>query len=88
MCEAHDFHEFTWQYLNLFQHHCYVIARVPRVNYPDHGTKQVNMLWTCAGSRDTLLFEQAAITLVQEYRKCPCWLRPATPGPVTRDFGG
>ncbi|CAO0824454.1 hypothetical protein DFAR_650002 [Desulfarculales bacterium] len=27
-------------YLNLFQHHCYVTARVPQVDYcPDHGTK-------------------------------------------------
>ncbi|CAO0820584.1 hypothetical protein DFAR_1710001 [Desulfarculales bacterium] len=37
MCKTHDFHEFTWRYLNLFQHHCYVTARGPRVDYPDHG---------------------------------------------------
>ncbi|CAO0820748.1 hypothetical protein DFAR_1860032 [Desulfarculales bacterium] len=37
--KAHDFHEFTWPHLNLFQHHCYVTARMPRVDYPDHGTK-------------------------------------------------
>ncbi|CAO0823839.1 hypothetical protein DFAR_3960012 [Desulfarculales bacterium] len=31
-CKAHDFREFTWRHLNFFQHHCYVTARVPRVN--------------------------------------------------------
>ncbi|CAO0824772.1 hypothetical protein DFAR_910015 [Desulfarculales bacterium] len=27
LCTAHNFHEFTWRHLSLFQHHCYVIAR-------------------------------------------------------------
>ena len=35
---------------------------------PDHGTKQVKMPWTREGSRFTLLFEQAAMTLVREMR--------------------
>ncbi|CAO0822416.1 hypothetical protein DFAR_3000025 [Desulfarculales bacterium] len=64
--EAHDFHELTWRHLNLFQYHCYVTSRAPRVDCPDHGTKQVEMPWTSEGSRLTLLFEQAATTLVQE----------------------
>ncbi|CAO0822255.1 hypothetical protein DFAR_2910029 [Desulfarculales bacterium] len=25
-------------------YHCYITARVPRVNCPDHGTKQVKIL--------------------------------------------
>ncbi|CAO0821450.1 hypothetical protein DFAR_2340003 [Desulfarculales bacterium] len=33
---------------------------------PDHGTKQVKMPWTRECSRFTLLFEQAAMTLVRE----------------------
>ena len=66
LCKAHDFHEYTWRHLNLFQHHCYVTARVPRVDCPDHGTKQVQVPWTREGSRFTLLFEQAAMTLVWE----------------------
>ncbi|CAO0823758.1 transposase [Desulfarculales bacterium] len=33
---------------------------------PDHGTKQVKIPWTREGSRFTLLFEQAATTLVRE----------------------
>ncbi|CAO0824680.1 transposase [Desulfarculales bacterium] len=66
LCKAHDFHEFTWPHLNLFQHHCYVTARVPRVDCPDHGTKQAKRPWTREGSRFNLLFEQAAMTLVRE----------------------
>ncbi|CAO0823352.1 hypothetical protein DFAR_3670009 [Desulfarculales bacterium] len=67
LCKAHDFHEFAWRHLNLFQHHCYVTAQVPRMDCPDHGTKQVKTpSWTRKGSRLTLLFEQAAMTLVRE----------------------
>ncbi|CAO0820247.1 hypothetical protein DFAR_1460003 [Desulfarculales bacterium] len=56
--QGHDFHELTWRYINFFQHHCYVTVRVLWVYSPDHGTKE--------GSRFTLLFEQAAVTLVRE----------------------
>ena len=66
LCKAHDFKEFTWRHLNLFQHHCYVTARLPRVDCPDHGTKRINAPWAREGSRFTLLFEQAAMTLVRE----------------------
>ncbi|CAO0824541.1 hypothetical protein DFAR_710004 [Desulfarculales bacterium] len=43
LCKAHDFHSLTWRHLNFSQHHCYVTARVPRVDCPDHGPKQVKM---------------------------------------------
>jgi transposase len=66
LCKAHDFKEFTWRHLNLFQHHCYVTARLPRVDCPDHGTKRINAPWAREGSRFTLLFEQAAMTLARE----------------------
>jgi transposase len=66
LCKAHDFKEFTWRHLNLFQHHCYVTARLPRVDCPDHGIKRINAPWAREGSRFTLLFEQAAMTLVRE----------------------
>ncbi|CAO0821217.1 hypothetical protein DFAR_2210025 [Desulfarculales bacterium] len=56
LCKVHDFHKFTWRHLNFFQHHCYVTARVPRVDCPDHGTKQVKMPLTSQGSRFPLLF--------------------------------
>lgn len=65
-CKAHDFESFTWRHLNFFQHHCFVTARVPRVDCPDHGIKRVLVPWARAGSRFTLLFEQAALLLVRE----------------------
>src|ERR1700674_1752330 len=54
-CKAHDFASFTWQHLNFFQHHCFITARVPRVDCPDHGVKRVTVPWARADSRFTLL---------------------------------
>src|SRR3989304_5105846 len=42
-CKAHDFDSFTWQHLNFFQHHCFITARVPRVDCPDHGGKRAGV---------------------------------------------
>ncbi|CAO0822272.1 transposase [Desulfarculales bacterium] len=47
-------------------YHCYITARVPRMDCPDHGSKQVKMPWTREVSRFTLLLEQAAMILVRE----------------------
>jgi hypothetical protein len=65
-CKAHDFASFTWQHLNFFQHHCFITARVPRVDCPDHGVKRVTVPWARVDSRFTLLFEQAALILARE----------------------
>ena len=65
-CSAHDFQDKTWRHLNFFQHHCYVHASVPRVKCPEHGVRQVEVPWARKGSAFTLLFEQAALTLVRE----------------------
>jgi len=65
-CKAHDFASFTWQHLNFFQHHCFITARVPRIECPDHGVKRVTVPWARPGSRFTQLFEQAALVLVRE----------------------
>jgi transposase len=65
-CKAHDFESFTWQHLNFFQHHCFITARVPRVECPEHGVRRVAVPWARPGSRFTLLFEQAAMVLVRE----------------------
>jgi transposase len=53
-------------YPNFFQHHCFITARVPRVECETHGIKRVVVPWARPGSRFTLLFEQAAIVLVRE----------------------
>ncbi|EKD98675.1 MAG: hypothetical protein ACD_23C00315G0001, partial [uncultured bacterium] len=66
LCKARDFQEFTWRHLNIFQYHCYVTGRMPRVDCPDHGTRRIKAPWAREGSRFTLLFEQAALTLVRE----------------------
>src|SRR3546814_1092835 len=60
-CKAHDFGEFRWRHLNFFQHHCYITARVPRTDCPEHGVKRVRVPWAREGSGFTLLFEQAAL---------------------------
>jgi transposase len=65
-CKAHDFESFTWQHLNFFQHPCFITARVPRVECPEHGVKRTPAPWARPGSRFTLLFEQAAMVLVRE----------------------
>lgn len=65
-CKAHDFASFTWRHLNFFQHHCFITARVPRVDCPAHGVKRVTVPWVRPGSRFTLLFEQAALILARE----------------------
>jgi len=63
---AHDFREKVWRHLNFFQHHCYVHASVPRIRCPKHGVKQISVPWARKGSAFTLLFEQAALTLIRE----------------------
>ena len=65
-CAAHDFQEKRWRHLNFFQHHCYIHASVPRVKCSEHGVKLVEVPWARKGSAFTLLFEQAALTLVRE----------------------
>jgi len=65
-CKAYDFKEFTWRHLNFFQHHCYLTARLPRINCPEHGIRRVEAPWAREGSRFTLLFEQVVMSLVRE----------------------
>ena len=65
-CPAHDFKDLTWRHLNFFQHHCYIAAQVPRTRCEEHGVRRVNVPWAREGSKFTLLFEQALMTLVRE----------------------
>src|SRR5690554_1619979 len=65
-CPAHDFSNKTWRHLNFFQHHCHLHARVPRTKCPEHGVKRIEVPWARPGSDFTLLFEQAAMSLVKE----------------------
>lgn len=66
LAKPHDWKETIWQHLNFFQHHCFIKARVPRVSCPEHGVLRVHVPWARPDSGFTVLFEQAALTLVRE----------------------
>ena len=69
--KAHDWKEDNWRHLNFFQHHCYITARVPRVDCPEHGVLRIHVPWARPGSGFTLLFEQVALLLVREMPVAP-----------------
>jgi len=65
-CPVHDTRERTWRHLDFFQHQAFLTAKVPRIQCPTHGTKQVAVPWARAGSGFTLLFEALALLLAGE----------------------
>jgi transposase len=66
LCKPHDCKDLTWRHLNFFQHACFISARVPRTDCPDHGVLRINVPWARPDSGFTLLFEQAALLLMRE----------------------
>lgn len=66
MCKAHDFLEMTWRHMDFFQHHCYLKARVPRIDCPKHGIHRIKVPWARKGSGFTLCFEQIVMSLARE----------------------
>jgi len=64
--KPHDWKEDTWRHLNFFQHHCYITARIPRVDCAEHGVLRIKVPWARPESGFTLLFEQAALVLMRE----------------------
>jgi transposase len=65
-CTAYDTTEKTWRHLNFFQHQAFLHARLPRVECPEHGVKQVEVPWARRGSGFTLLFEALVLTLAKQ----------------------
>lgn len=65
-CKPHDWKEMSWRHLNFFQHACFVSTRVPRTDCPDHGVLRIHVPWARPDSGFTLLFEQAALSLMRE----------------------
>jgi transposase len=65
-CRVHDSESHTWRHLNFFEHEAYLIARVPRVICPQHGTRQVQLPWARERSDFTLLFEALVMAMVKE----------------------
>ncbi len=65
-CPAHDFKALRWRHLNVFQHHCLLTAKVPRIPCPAHGVKRIVVPGARKDSHVTLLFEQVVMSLVRE----------------------
>lgn len=56
--------ERQWRHLDSCQFTTLLHARIPRVNCPQHGVKQVQVPWAAKGSRFTILFERFAIQVL------------------------
>lgn len=70
----HDHQERSWRHLDTCQFKTWVHARVPRLNCPTHGIKQLMVPWAEPGSQFTALFEALAID----------WLKQATVSAVAK----
>jgi transposase len=62
----HDHQERSWRHLDTCQFKTFVHARVPRLNCPTHGIKQIRVSWAEPGSRFTALFEALAIDWLKQ----------------------
>lgn len=58
--------ERIWRHLDSCQFKTFLHARVPRVECPNHGIKQVKVPWAGEKSRFTLLFERLAIDVLKQ----------------------
>ena len=70
-CPVHDTVEKTWRHLDFFEHQAYLIARVPRVDCPEHGVHLVAVPWSRPGSGFTLLMEMAMLTFAKQMPIAP-----------------
>jgi transposase len=64
-CRDHA-EERVWRHLDTCQYQTFLHARVPRVDCPTHGVRQVRVPWAEARSRFTLLMERLIIDLIQQ----------------------
>lgn len=58
--------ERTWRHLDTCQFATHLHARVPRVQCPTHGVRQVAVPWAAPRSRFTLLMERLVIDVIQQ----------------------
>lgn len=66
-CGLHDHdEERVWRHLDSCQFLTFLHARVPRVQCPEHGVRQVRVSWAEPRSRFTVLFERLAIDVLLE----------------------
>jgi transposase len=62
----HEWEERRWRHLDSCQFKTIIVARVPRVACPEHGTQTVAVPWAEKFGRFTRFFERLAIDLMQE----------------------
>lgn len=62
----HDHRERVWRHLDTFQYKTLLHARVPRLDCPTHGVKQIQVPWSEDSSRFTALFEVLAINWMKQ----------------------
>ena len=60
----HDTERRRWRHLDSCQFKTYLVADVPRVKCPDHGTQTVKVPWAEPRGRFTALFERFAIDVL------------------------
>ena len=62
----HDHRERVWRHMDTFQYRTLLHARVPRLNCPTHGIRQLRVPWAEDSSRFTALFEAFAIDWMKQ----------------------
>jgi transposase len=62
----HDYEERRWRHLDSCQFQTVIVARVPVVRCPEHGTQRVAVPWAEKYARFTRLFERLAIDVMLE----------------------
>ena len=65
-CGVYDTTEKHWRHLDFWQHRTELIARVPRVDCPEHGVRLTEVPWARAGSGFTLMMEAMVLLLCQQ----------------------
>ncbi|QSR85243.1 ISL3 family transposase [Methylacidimicrobium sp. B4] len=63
---VHDTVEKRWRHMNFWQYRTELIARVPRIDCPEHGVRLVEVPWARAGSGFTLMMEAVILMLSRE----------------------
>ena len=65
-CAGYDWRERRWRHLDTCQFETVLVAKVPRVDCPTHGVKQIRVPWAEEGSQFTAMFESLVIDWLKE----------------------
>ena len=64
-CPRHDTRTRSWRHLDTMQYKTLLVAEIPRIDCPTHGTRQMKVPWAGARARFTALFECLVIEWLQ-----------------------